>query len=235
MTIVIMQPYVFPYLGYFQLIHASTKFVFLEDVSFIKKGWINRNRILDTNGNDSLFTIPLENVSQNRTILDHYLHETFPVWKDKFYKTLHTVYAKAPFYEITLSMMKHILDQAKPGDSIAKLAETSIKFLSPYLGIWPDFINSSTYGNHNLRKEHRLIDICKKEYDGTYINAIGGQSLYTKESFKAQGINLFFIKSELLPYKQFENTFVPGLSIIDALMFCDPETLHKLVSAYTLV
>ena len=62
-----MQPYFFPYIGYFQLINAVDKFIILDDVNYIKKGWINRNRIL-LNGKDYLFTIPCEKISQNKLI-----------------------------------------------------------------------------------------------------------------------------------------------------------------------
>ncbi len=69
MKIAIMQPYIFPYIGYFQLIHAADVFVFYDDVNYINRGWINRNRIL-LNGKDQLFTIPCKEASQNKLIKD---------------------------------------------------------------------------------------------------------------------------------------------------------------------
>jgi len=67
MRISIMQPYIFPYLGYFHLIEASDRFIFYDDVNFIRKGWINKNKIL-LNGNDFTFTVPLSKASQNKLI-----------------------------------------------------------------------------------------------------------------------------------------------------------------------
>ena len=62
MKLAIMQPYLFPYLGYFQLIAAVDKFVFYDDVNFIKNGWINRNRLL-ISGKVNYITIPLSGAS----------------------------------------------------------------------------------------------------------------------------------------------------------------------------
>ncbi|MFM1836501.1 MAG: hypothetical protein RJA04_1189, partial [Bacteroidota bacterium] len=78
MSVAIMQPYFFPYLGYFQLVQAVDDFVFYDDVMFIKKGWINRNRIL-LQGREFLFTIPLEKQSQNKTI-----RESRVAWETDF-------------------------------------------------------------------------------------------------------------------------------------------------------
>ena len=62
-----MQPYLFPYLGYFQLIKAVDNFVLLNDVGYFKKGWLHRNQIL-LNNVPFLFTIPIIKASQNRKI-----------------------------------------------------------------------------------------------------------------------------------------------------------------------
>ena len=75
MKLAIMQPYVFPYIGYFQLINAVNKFIFYDDVDYIKQGWINRNQIL-LNGKAYLFTIPLADASSLRKIKDTGSHLT---------------------------------------------------------------------------------------------------------------------------------------------------------------
>ncbi|MEO8664089.1 MAG: WbqC family protein, partial [Ignavibacteria bacterium] len=95
MKLAIMQPYVFPYIGYFQLINAVDKFVLFDDVSFIKKGWINRNRIL-VNKQEYTFTIPLKKASQNKLIKDIEISEENN-WRDKFLKTIEKSYCNASF------------------------------------------------------------------------------------------------------------------------------------------
>jgi hypothetical protein len=96
MKLAIMQPYIFPYIGYFQLIKAVDKFVIYDDVNFINRGWINRNRIL-VNGKDSLFTIPLKEASQNKLINDIDVNWD-DAWKSKWLKTLEQSYKKAPIF-----------------------------------------------------------------------------------------------------------------------------------------
>ena len=87
MKLAIMHPYFFPYLGYFQLIDAVDRFVFYDDVSFIKNGWISKNRILG-DGAPIYFTVPLVKKSSNIKINQTVIHQDlFPTWRRKFLKT----------------------------------------------------------------------------------------------------------------------------------------------------
>src|SRR5208283_1135183 len=110
MKLAIMQPYLFPYLGYFQLIAAVDKFVLYDDVAFIKQGWVNRNQIL-LHGKPHLFSVPLQGASSNKTIRDTLVsfHE-YPRWKDKFLKTITLAYSKAPQFEPTRSLLSDVID-----------------------------------------------------------------------------------------------------------------------------
>lgn len=234
MKVAVMQPYIFPYIGYFQLINAVDKFVFYDDVNFIKKGWINRNRIL-VNSNDFVFTVPLNKVSQNNLINETLINaENFEKWKQKFIQTLTESYKKAPFFRQTYELVDFIL--SKNYQTISELASESVKLISNYIGIETVFLNSSeTYHNKGLEKQTRLIDICRLENANHYINALGGQELYKKEDFSKQGIKLDFIKSLPVEYKQFNEKFVPWLSIIDVMMFNSQEEIQNLLTKYELI
>ena len=222
-----MQPYVFPYVGYFQMVNAVDKFVFYNDVSFIKKGWINRNRIL-LNGKDFLFTIPCEGISQNRRICD--TRVAFDAKEqNKLLMTIEQAYRKAPFFEYSYELVRKVF--LKKVDYVDELAIESILEVSRLLNIETTFIESKDrYTNEEFKKEDRLIDICLKENSNDYINALGGQEIYTKEYFEKCGVNLQFIKPNLITYPQFGNEFVSGLSIIDVLMFNG----HEKISTYLL-
>jgi len=232
--IAIMQPYIFPYIGYFHLIHSSDKFVFLDDVNYINRGWINRNRIISPDKmSDYLFTIPLAGASQNKKINEISLHENYTKWRETFRKTFDAGYHTAPYYQQAKSLVFNLLDSVKPGDLISGLARNSIKDCAKYLGINPNWIDSSTtYNNSELKKGARLIDICKREGAEHYINAIGGQELYTKEVFAAENVMLSFVKSSINTYRE---PFLPGLSIIDLIAHCSPETLQQQIISYHLV
>lgn len=232
--IAINQPYIYPYIGYFHLIHAADKFVFLDDVNYINRGWINRNRIIAPDKKtDHLFTIPLAGASQNKKINEIQLHENFVKWRDAFRKTFDSGYHQAPYYEPAKKLVFDLLDSVTPGETISNLARNSVKTCADYLGLDKKWTNSSSqYHNQELKKGARLIDICKQENAEHYINAIGGQELYTKEVFAKEGIQLSFVKSTLKPYRE---PFLPGLSIIDLIAYCSPEALQEQLVSYSLV
>lgn len=231
--IAIMQPYVFPYLGYFHLIEASNLFVFYDDVNYITRGWINRNRIL-SNSTDILFTIPISNASQNKLI-----NETFSMiddtWRNKFTRTVSQCYRKAPYFPQVEPLITSVFSENHC--SISDLAIRSIVKTYEYLGIALNYTKSSDCSpdTRGLDKADRLIEIAKKHGYKRYVNAPGGIDLYKKEYFKAKGIELSFVKSKPIQYTQHSNTFVPWLSIIDILMFNDPTVIKRFLKSYQLM
>lgn len=233
MNLAIMQPYIFPYIGYFQLINAVDAFVFYDDVNYIKRGWINRNQLL-INNQAKLFTIPVLKASQNKLIQEIELGID-EKWLSHFYTTLEQNYKKAPHYKETIVLIKKVFN--KPHQYISDIAIESITQVSNYIGLKTVFKRSSTsfQSSKGLEKADRLIDITKKCNSIDYVNPCGGIELYDKKYFKQQGINLYFIENSIAPYAQFKNDFVGGLSIIDVLMFNSKEEIKKLLTEFTLI
>lgn len=234
MKIAIMQPYFMPYIGYFQLINTVDKFIIYDDVNFIKKGWINRNNIL-ANKNRTLFTIPLKKASQNELIKDITINTNgFSVWKKKFLKTLEMSYSRVKNYDSVVLLLEDIFSYDT--DSISELATYSLIVVCKYLNIKTDIIPSSmVYCNEALSGQDRILDICLKERAKIYINPIGGMELYSKSLFKENNIDLFFIRSDNVIYKQFSEEFIPFLSIIDILMFNDKGQVLEMINDFELV
>jgi len=233
--VAIMQPYFFPHIGYFQLIKAVDLFVIYDDVNFIKQGWINRNKIL-ISGKEFLFTLPLKDASSFTTIRETKVnYPAYINWKGKFLKSLEQSYKNATYFEVTYKLIESVLN--KDCISIADFANESFISISTYLGLKTSFQCSSiNYSDTKiLDRESRLISIIKTNEANVYINAIGGQSLYEKDSFAQFGIKLNFIKSNPLKYKQFEKEFVPFLSIIDVLMFNNPEEINVMLDQFELI
>ncbi|MBR9847113.1 MAG: WbqC family protein [Algicola sp.] len=233
MAIAIMQPYLFPYIGYFQLIHSVEKFVFYDDVNFIKRGWINRNKLL-INGKESLFSVPLSKASQNKLIKDIELLD-FSNTKQVILKNLEYNYKKAPFFDETYSLVESVFDT--PFRTISELAMESITSISHYLELKTIFeVSSEVYAkSRGYEKAMRLITICRSNNCKNYINPAGGKELYNHEYFHEQNVNLLFLENELKAYKQFKNTPIVGLSIIDVLMFNSKKDTQKLIESYKLV
>lgn len=233
-SIALNQPYLFPYLGYFQLINLVDTFVIYDDVNFIKKGWIHRNNILTPQG-PLLFTIPLKDVSQNKLIKDTQIHENFIKWKTKFLETLDHCYNHANNFNEGYGLINKILTKINSNQPITGLCFKAIKKILKYLEIKTKIIETSTiYHNTHLKGQDRIINICQQEKADQYINLIGGQELYDRQLFEKENINLKFHKISDHRYLQFDKkyspiSFVSNLSIIDILMWCKPPEIKRLL------
>lgn len=230
MKVGIMQPYFFPYLGYWQLINAVDKYVVYDDVNFIKGGWISRNNIL-LNGGRHLITLPLHKASSFKKINE------IEVTKDqialmKVIKLLENAYQKAPYFETVMPMIKALILNNR---NIAMLNYNSIIEINKYLEIDTKIILSSNLKKDNtLKGEDKVIHINRLLGADTYINAVGGKSLYKEQRFKENGLELYFLNMGDVTYKQFGDTFIDNLSIIDALMFNDAEKIREYLNIYNL-
>jgi hypothetical protein len=229
-----MQPYFFPYLGYYQLVASVDKFIVYDDVAFIKQGWISRNRIL-VGGKAHTFSVNLKSASSFRLIKDTELHDRlFPTWKTKFYRTIECAYRKAPYYAIAFRLIESVLEHDHK--YVSKLAVESIKVVCKYLGIETEIVESSQkYNNQFIKGQERVIDICKTEGASLYINAPGGAKLCSKDRFSKEGISLKFLQPRMISYSQFANDFVPCLSIVDVLMFNSRESSRHLIRQCDLI
>ncbi len=234
MTLAIMQPYFLPYIGYMQLMNAVDTFVLYDDVAFINRGWINRNKLL-INGQEYLFTVPLKDASQNKPINEVHLADD-PKWRGKLLKTIEQGYRKAPHYGTVMPVTEKMVNFTT--DSIADLIYFSLVELNQHLGLTTRLVQSSTiYNNGHLKAQERILDICQQEKASAYINPIGGMELYDKPTFAQEKIALSFIKAKRVEYPQFNRNqeFIPWLSILDVLMFNDVTTVRTMLDEYELV
>jgi hypothetical protein len=230
MRLAIMQPYFFPYVGYFQLIASVDRFVVYDDVAFIKNGWINRNRILTSNG-VAYLTVPLSGASSFRSIRDTGCAPP-ATWRDKMLRTLAQVYARAPERNAGMAIVEKVLKEAD-GQLVRDLAVSSLREVCAYAGLdvaWQD--SATVYGNSDLAGVERVLDICRREAATTYINLPGGRSLYDSALFASRAIELKFVVPVLEPYPQPRTKeFVPGLSVLDLLMSVSRDEVKRRLSA----
>ncbi len=232
MKLAIVQPYFFPYIGYWQLIHAVDQFVVYDDVDFINRGWVNRNRIL-INGRPAYITLPLNHSSQNKKIYEISLDGS-PGVREKLIRKIRFTYGKAAFFGEVFPVIEKLIRYEV--DNLSDYLVHQLQTLAVLIGIKTDFITTSRcYKNDNLSGQKRIIDICKREQASTYINPQGGLSLYQAEAFRRAGIDLRFIVMRTIPYAQRIDGFVPFLSIIDALMEIGFLALNDHFNAYDLI
>ena len=223
MKLGIMQPYFLPYIGYFQLIAAVDAFVIYDNIKYTKKGWINRNRLL-VNGVDSIFTLPLKSDSDSLDILYRELAVSFD--RVKLINQFKNAYSNAPNFTQVFPLLERIVWHED--SNLFRYIHHSILLVCEYLNIKTKiFVSSNVPIDHNLKGQNKVLALCKALGAHTYINAIGGMELYSHDDFQAQGIDLDFIKPQLVEYKQFESAFVPWLSIVDVLMFNAPSRIFS--------
>ena len=231
MHVAIMQPYFFPYLGYFQLINAVEMFVVYDNIQFTKKSFIKRNRFLQ-NGKPAVFTIPIKKDSCFLDIEERVVCETFN--RRKLLNQIKDAYQKAPYFEQVYDLFRKAVLYEQ--ENLFRFIHHSICEVCNYLGIETEFIISSTISiDHALKSQEKVIAICRELSTDTYINPIGGMHLYDKEAFLKEGIVLKFLRMKDIQYGQFGCPFVPSLSVLDVMMFNSRSEIRRLLGEYELV
>lgn len=254
MKLAIMQPYFFPYLGYFQAIEAVDKYIIYSDLNYIYQGWVDRNRLIDKSGQVFYIRPQLENASVSKLISEIELSKK-PFWKNKLIKTLTFSYAGAKHHKETLGLITDILQGTE--EKLCEFNFNSTKNICSYLGIKTKLVHETTkykdleaqlrspdaiqnhfpeYINNDIEiKVIRALKMCEAEDAKTFVNAIGGRELYSKEIFEQNKINLRFLETKSYDYKQFNESFTPHLSIIDVLMHNGKDRTRELINNYNLI
>lgn len=208
-----MQPYLFPYIGYFQLIGAVDEFVIYDDVNYINRGWINRNNIL-VQGKAQLITLDLIGSSQNKLINEISVGSN----QDKLLRTIRQNYAKAPLFGEVFPVIEEVLRH--PEQNLARYLDFGLRRISTYLGLHPKWhMSSDLHKDESLRGQEKILAICDELKATHYINPLGGMELYSHDAFSCRSMELSFIRANPVSYRQFGQPFVPHLSIIDVMMF----------------
>lgn len=210
-----MQPYFLPYLGYFQLIASVDAFIVYDNIKYVKGGWINRNRLY-RDGEAKVFTVPLKAASDALDVRERELAPDFR--RDKLLNQFQGAYRNAPEFARVFPLLERIV--SFPEGNLFGYLNHSIASVCEFLRIdTPILISSSLDIDHSRKSQDKVIALCKAVGAHTYINAIGGVDLYSREDFEREGLKLQFIRMKPLNYVQFAGEFVPLLSIVDVLMF----------------
>ena len=226
MRLAIMQPYFFPYMGYFQLIAAVDQFIVYDNIKYTKKGWINRNRLLQ-NGKDEMFSLPLKSASDYLNVCERELAADFN--RTRLFNQIKSAYQRAPYFAQTYPLIEQIVKYEDA--NLFRYLHHSLVQTCAYLGIKTEIkISSSIAIDHSLKNQDKVLALCAAVGARTYVNAIGGMELYAKDTFQQTGIELKFIRSKPFEYPQLDNEFVPWLSIIDVMMFNSIAAIQNCIS-----
>jgi len=254
MKLAIMQPYFFPYIGYFQAIKAVDEYILYDNLNFGKGVSMYRNKYLTNAGHICFFNVPIKEKSSFKKIADVELIEN-NIWRKKMLKDFYMNYKRAKYFDNIYPILEHVINF--PTNKLAILNCESIKSICDYLKIDTKIItdvsnfndleakllydnpNEELFPNLKLsnweKKVIRILEICRLKKSETYINAIGGINLYSKTDFKDNAIDLKFVQTLDISYKQFGQQFVPNMSIIDVLMFNSVDEVNLLLDKYNLI
>lgn len=231
--VAIMQPYLLPYLGYFQLISSVDIFVIYDSIQYTKKGWFNRNNFL-MNASSKQFTIPIKKDSDYLNVSERELAENANNENKKILNQIYSSYRKAPHFLAVYEMLERVLNFKEK--NLFHFLKNSIDEVVDYIGIDTKVVVSSKIeSDHSLKAQERVIGICKDLKANHYINPEGGVSLYDKKVFETEKIELSFLCMNSITYPQFNHDFVGKMSILDVLMFNDLEKTRMLLNEFKLI
>lgn len=231
----IMQPYFFPYLGYFSLIKHTDLFVLFDTVQYIYHGWIERNRILKQHEGWLYVRVPRIKHSRHTLIKDVRV-DNRPDWRRSLFSQLEVYRRTAPYYQDVREMIGAALDQ--PFEDIVSLNKATLEATCAYLGFPRQMPVLSRMGldmEPPRAADEWALNICKA-LGGVeeYWNPLGGQHFFDRDKYTAAGLTLRFQEPKLAPYDQRRPTFEASLSIIDVMMFNSPAETSRMLDAFEL-
>lgn len=233
MRVAIMQPYFFPYLGYWQLINAADIFVIHDDVQFTKKGWINRNRII-VNEQASYITLPLTKSPNSSLINEKVISPQWLKTRQSVEGKLKQSYGKSKHFNEVINPI--LASLTEPETNMNLFLKASIKKIAKLLDIeTPIMMSSDLDLDKSLRGQDKVIHICQALKATDYINPIGGQGIYAASSFEEKEIELKFLKMDEIYYPQPCQKFISSLSIIDLLFNIGATETKQLLDKHTLI
>lgn len=235
--IAIMQPYLFPYLGYFQLLYHVDAFWILDTVKFIKGGWMNRNALWVANSR-STFSLPLKRDSSSLAISKRQYSPSCVESLSKLKQTVGESYSTAAYCDAVCEILSNVQNECRRADDeidFTDITEFALRKCASHIGVTTPIERiSSLRLDSALSGQQRIIAACQKIGAREYLNMAGGRDLYSVPDFEAEGVKLLFLQQDLVPYDQGRQSFEPGLSILDAIAHVAPEEFEPLVSAGSL-
>jgi len=232
MKLGIMQPYFFPYPGYFSLIAQCDKWVVFDIPQYIRHGWVNRNRILHPGEGWQYIVVPLKKHGRNTPICDVRISDN-ENWSEKILHQLAHYRKRAPFFDDTMAFIKDCLSGDQ--DSLASLNVEILKKSCAHIGIELDTLIASelTIETDQIQGPGDWALVISKHLGASeYINPPGGAHLFDTAAFEEAGIKLTIQRYDDMEYSCRGYNYVPGLSIIDALMWNSPEKIRKHIRNY---
>ncbi len=234
MKLAIMQPYFFPYLGYFSLIKNTSFFVVFDNVQFIRHGWIDRNRILKPLDDWQYIKVPISKHNRETLIKDIKIKNDID-WVNRIISQVEHYKKKAPYYSVVVDILKQM--ERYKGESIVDVNINALSLVCNYLSIGFKYEISSNLKidwSKITTPDDWALEISKYYNASEYYNPPGGKDIFDGNKYRENGVELKFLSINLVEYNQNREVFEPGLSIIDVMMFNSPEKIKEMLDNYNL-
>jgi hypothetical protein len=226
MKLALMQPYFFPYIGYFELIYRADQWIVFDTAQYIKLGWVNRNRILHPVNGWQYIIVPVRKHDHQTPIMDIQIVEG-DRWRAKLLGQLQHYKKKAPYFNEVISLVSTCLDNNT--SSLSRLNVSCLVQVCKYLGI--EF-SHSLLSEMNLDLSHVdvpgdwALRISEALGASEYVNAPGGAHLFDRSAFERAGVKLTIQPPLDFVYQCNGWEFQPNLSIIDVIMWNSPDRIR---------
>lgn len=230
MKLGIMQPYFFPYIGYFELIYQTDQWVVFDVVQYTPKSWMNRNRILHPKEGWQYFGVPIKKAPRGTLIKDIEIKDKNAAL-DRILGQLNHYKNKAPNYSLVIDLVKQVFAKTKT-NKLVDLNICSLSTTCSYLEITFDWAKCSEmdldFSNVNHPGQWAL-EICTQLEASEYLNPPGGKKIFVPDEFKAREINLVFQEPIEFKYDCQPYIYEKNLSILDILMWNNPKDIMRCI------
>jgi hypothetical protein len=231
-----MQPYFFPYIGYFQLIEYVDKWIVFDDVQYIRKGWVNRNRVLhpDIQKGWQYLTVPVRKHKKGTFISSIRINNDLR-WKEELLGKLSHYKRSAPYYSQVEEMILECF--SFESGALSQWLVNCLSIVCERLSIDFDYEIFSEMSQEIKPAEHAgqwALNIASSTGADVYVNPPGGWNIFDEDEFTQKGIDLKFINPEIVEYKQGRREFLPGLSILDVMLWNNEGEVKELLTSFTL-
>lgn len=233
-TIAVMQPYFFPYIGYYQLARMVDTFVLYDDVEFSKSGWIHRNRIL-INGQVKYISLNLSKDSDYKKIGERVIAPLFfEKNRSKMIRQIENSYNKAEQFSTVMPLVEEALSCNRT--NLYDYLLHTLRVIFAYLNIDTGIVRSSEIEiTEPFSATEKLVAYCNLMESHHLVNPIGGITLYKQSDFLEKGIHLSFLKPTGIQYRNREGEVSTHLSIIDVLMNNSRDQIETMLNNFKLV
>lgn len=234
MKLALHQPYFFPYIGYFTILKNVDVYVHSDTMQYMRHGWVNRNRILNNNGEWKYIIVPIKKQEYTAKINEVQI-DYEQNWQKKILGQIASYKKTAPFYHQVREIVEGVIE--KKYANIADLNVNSVQSVLNYLGIQQNMYRLSELevNGEQVKEPDEWGIIVAKSFKNVdeYWNAPGGKTFYDVNKYHQNGLGISFINTKLQEYTQIEKKpFVPGLSIIDVMMYNSPEAIMKMLDYF---